>query len=190
MDKRLASAVSVGYTRGLECVLGRTGRTPAGTVGEKLGAQVGSSIEFMDFREYAPGDDLRRIDWAAYARSDRLMVRLYREEVTPHVDFLIDRSASMDLPNTPKAQATLGMAALLSGAAENTRWSRRVYALQANQGNQTNHGDSALAGFEIEGGDREPAGWAWPGFASETAASTTKKNTNGTRGTHDGKTAT
>ena len=163
MHEALREAVATGYARGLGCALGRTERTPAGTVGEKLGHRVGSSIEFMDFREYAPGDDLRRIDWAAYARSDRLMVRLYREEVTPHLDLLVDGSTSMDLPETPKGAATLGTAALLSGAAENTRWSRRAFVLDTAE-------TGALVGAELEGGDREPAGWNWPGFGGQAGA--------------------
>ena len=42
----------------------------------------------MDYREYQPGDDLRRLDWAASARSDKLIVKLYRQEVCPHLDHL------------------------------------------------------------------------------------------------------
>ena len=38
---------------------------------------TGESMEFMDHREYQPGDDLRRLDWAAYARSDKMIVKLY-----------------------------------------------------------------------------------------------------------------
>ena len=153
MDKARRAALQQGWTHGLGCTLGRPGRTPAGATGERLGHRVGSSIEFMDYRDYAPGDDLRRLDWAAYARSDRLMVRLHREEVTPHVDVLVDATDSMALADTPKQAATLGLTALLCGAAENTRWSRRVFALRA--------GDDAspLAGVEVAGGSGEPAGW-------------------------------
>lgn len=153
MADGLHEAVGAGWARGLGCTLGRPGLTPAGAAGERLGHRVGSSIEFMDFRAYAPGDDLRRLDWAAYARSDRLMVRLHREEVTPHVDLLVDATGSMALPGTDKQAATLGLTALLCGAAEHTRWSRRVYGLRA--------GDDAspLAGWEVPGGSGEPAGW-------------------------------
>ena len=71
-------------------------RTPLrGRAGERLGAGTGSSLEFQDYRSYAPGDDLRHVDWAAYARSELLAVRLYREEVAPRVDLVIDVSRSM-----------------------------------------------------------------------------------------------
>ena len=71
-------------------------RTPlGGRIGERLGADTGSSLEFQDYRPYAPGDDLRHVDWAAYARSELLAVRLYREEVAPRIDLVLDISRSM-----------------------------------------------------------------------------------------------
>jgi uncharacterized protein (DUF58 family) len=71
-------------------------RTPiGGRAGERLGAGTGSSLEFQDYRPYAPGDDLRHVDWAAYARSELLAVRLYREEVAPRIDLVLDNSRSM-----------------------------------------------------------------------------------------------
>ena len=71
-------------------------RTPiGGAVGERLGSGTGSSLEFQDYRPYAPGDDLRHVDWAAYARSEMLAVRLHREEVAPRIDLVLDASRSM-----------------------------------------------------------------------------------------------
>jgi len=66
-----------------------------GRAGERLGAGLGASLEFEDYRPYGPGDDLRHVDWAAYARTEVLAVRLYRDEVAPRVDMLIDNSRSM-----------------------------------------------------------------------------------------------
>jgi len=75
-----------------------------GPAGERMGSSTGASLEFMDHREYSPGDDLRHIDWRAYARSDKLELRLYREEISPWFDIVVDVSASMK--STPeKAQA-------------------------------------------------------------------------------------
>ncbi len=72
-------------------------RQPIGGVaGQQLGASVGSSLEFQDHRAYSPGDDPRHIDWAAFARTDQLTVRLYREEVSPRLEVLVDCSASMN----------------------------------------------------------------------------------------------
>jgi uncharacterized protein (DUF58 family) len=71
-------------------------RTPlGGLVGERLGSGSGSSLEFQDYRPYAPGDDLRHVDWAAYARSELLAIRLFREEVAPRIDLVLDISRSM-----------------------------------------------------------------------------------------------
>ena len=67
----------------------------AGRTGELLGRGTGSSLEFQEYREYVPGDDIRHVDWAAFARSDALMVRLYREEISPRTEILFDASTSM-----------------------------------------------------------------------------------------------
>lgn len=67
----------------------------AGTFGVREGRETGASVEIQDFREYVPGDDPRRIDWLSSARTDRLIVRLYREEVSPFFDLVVDTSASM-----------------------------------------------------------------------------------------------
>jgi hypothetical protein len=93
------------------------GRTASGSAGERLGTAAGTSIEFHDFRDYQPGDDIRRLDWAAYARSDRLTIRLYREEVQPRADIVSDLSSSMAAPDQKKALASLVLAGLLMEAA-------------------------------------------------------------------------
>ena len=62
---------------------------------ERRSRQMGSSLEFADYREYTPGDELRSIDWPAYGRLDRLFVKLYEQEQDLPVSFLLDASASM-----------------------------------------------------------------------------------------------
>jgi len=84
-----------GERAGMRYALSVPHNAPFGTTGSQMANRPGSSLEFMDHREYQPGDDLRRIDWSAFARSDRLTVKLYREEVCPHLDVLIDGSRSM-----------------------------------------------------------------------------------------------
>lgn len=66
-----------------------------GRLGSHRGTGVGSSQDFFDFRDYAPGDDLRHLDWRGYARTEKLRVRLYQEEVAPFVDVVVDTSASL-----------------------------------------------------------------------------------------------
>src|SRR5689334_11370251 len=68
-----------------------------GQPGNWLGAGVGSSIDFQDHRPYLPGDDPRYINWNAYARTGTYTMKLYREEVSPLVDLVLDVSASMFL---------------------------------------------------------------------------------------------
>jgi len=77
----------------------------SGALGEMMGSGTGNSLEFQDYREYVPGDDPRHIDWAALARSDQLMVRLYREDVAPFADILVDGSRSMDVDGPKGARA-------------------------------------------------------------------------------------
>ena len=56
-------------------------------------------MEFADYRRYTPGDDLRYLDWGIYARTDRLYVKLFREEVDLFAYVFIDASASMGYPS-------------------------------------------------------------------------------------------
>ncbi len=101
-------------------------RTPLrGRAGERLGAGTGASLEFQDYRTYAPGDDLRHVDWAAYARSEALSVRLHREEVAPRVDLTLDVSRSMAV-NEIKARAFAELSALLACACAATVADSRV----------------------------------------------------------------
>jgi uncharacterized protein (DUF58 family) len=55
----------------------------------------GSSVEFAEHKEYAPGDELRHVDWKTYGRTDRLYVKRYEEETELHALFVVDASASM-----------------------------------------------------------------------------------------------
>jgi uncharacterized protein (DUF58 family) len=56
----------------------------------------GFNIEFAEYREYTPGDDLRRLDWRVFARTDRHYIKQYEEESNVRVTFLVDASASMN----------------------------------------------------------------------------------------------
>lgn len=66
-----------------------------GQTGEFAGAGTGSSLDFQDHRLYVPGDDPRHINWQAYARTGSYSMKLYREEVRPVVDVILDVSSSM-----------------------------------------------------------------------------------------------
>jgi uncharacterized protein (DUF58 family) len=64
--------------------------------GERRSTKRGTSVEFADYRDYARGDDLRRVDWNVYARLERPYVKLFEEEEDLAVHVLLDGSASMD----------------------------------------------------------------------------------------------
>ena len=64
--------------------------------GERRSKRRGESVEFADFRNYVPGDDLRFLDWNVYARLDKLFLKMFLEEEDLHVSILFDTSKSMD----------------------------------------------------------------------------------------------
>src|SRR6266480_78904 len=57
---------------------------------------MGFSVDFAAYREYHPGDEIRRIDWNVYSRSDKLYVKLYEGETNTRVLILLDISGSMN----------------------------------------------------------------------------------------------
>jgi hypothetical protein len=146
MDDKARQLLLAGQQAGLRYALSVPRKVQMGLVGSQLGSRSGSSLEFMDHREYMPGDDLRSIDWNAYARSDKLSIKLYRDEVLPHLDLIIDGSRSMALDDTEKHAATLGLAALLTQAARNSNYSHQVWNIGA-------------ACQRIENGNLEPVLW-------------------------------
>ena len=76
--------------------LSMRGRAHGGAGGSRRSRQTGSSAEFSDYREYIPGDDIRRLDWNAFARFDKLFLKLFMEEQESQVTILLDASASME----------------------------------------------------------------------------------------------
>jgi uncharacterized protein (DUF58 family) len=72
-------------------------RVRAGAIkGERRSSRRGASVEFADYRNYTPGDDLRRLDWNIYARLERPFIKLFEEEEDLAVHVLVDGSQSMD----------------------------------------------------------------------------------------------
>jgi uncharacterized protein (DUF58 family) len=127
MDNPIAQFLIEGQQAGARYCLAAPRRSAQGTAGAQMGRLTGESMEFMDHREYQPGDDLRRLDWAAYARTDKMIVKLYRQEVCPHLDVLIDGSQSMALPDSQKPRAAVALAAALAAAAGNAGYTHRAY---------------------------------------------------------------
>ncbi len=69
--------------------------------GQHRSPQRGSSIEFAQHREYVPGDELRRVDWQIFARTDRLVVKEFVEETNFSCHLLVDASESMSFRSLP-----------------------------------------------------------------------------------------
>jgi len=72
--------------------------TARGASGSRRSRRLGDGLEFADHRFYAPGDDIRFIDWPYYARMERLLLRLFHERSEADVAILLDVSASMAPP--------------------------------------------------------------------------------------------
>lgn len=89
--------------------------------GDRRSKRAGGSVEFSDYRRYSWGDEVRRIDWYAYARFESLFLKLFVEEQDLAVHMLVDASASMrtgtpeKLPYALRVAAALGYVALAAG---------------------------------------------------------------------------
>lgn len=79
--------------------------------GGRKARSYGNTVEFADFREYFPGDDIRRIDWNVYARFEKYFIKLFTDERQMHNQIYIDCSASMACGKPEKAAAALKVAA-------------------------------------------------------------------------------
>jgi uncharacterized protein (DUF58 family) len=84
------------------------------SAGPRSSPRHGASVEFTDFRNYVTGDDFRRVDWKAFARLDRLFLRLYRAEELAVVTVFLDHSSSMHFGDPSKALTAGRLAAILS----------------------------------------------------------------------------
>lgn len=79
-----------------------SGRRVAGTLqGKRRSSRLGSSLEFADYRSYAPGDDIRRFDWGVYSRTGKPFVRQFMDEQELMLSLYVDCSASMDFGGAP-----------------------------------------------------------------------------------------
>jgi uncharacterized protein (DUF58 family) len=81
---------------------------------ERRSKRIGSGIEFADYRQYTPGDDIRQLDWNVYGRMGRLLLRLFEEEEDLSVYILLDCSASMGFGTPSKLNYAKQLAAALA----------------------------------------------------------------------------
>jgi uncharacterized protein (DUF58 family) len=104
-------------------------RARSGSGGEHVASRRGSSAEFLEHRPYAPGDDLRRMDWLAFARTGEPVLKLFRAEEDVVVRLVVDASASLEgdkLAYAKRLAAAVGYMALAS--------SERAQVLAASEG--------------------------------------------------------
>ncbi len=87
-------------------------RIDKGMSGARKSSAKGSSVEFSDFREYIPGDDIRRIDWNVYGRLDKLFIKQFMEEKEAFYHIFVDSSASMNFGEKKKSDMALKLAAV------------------------------------------------------------------------------
>lgn len=131
--------------------------------GQRRSKKSSRSPEFADFRPYAPGDDIRQIDWRAYGRLDRLMLRTYVAEEEAGVNVVIDASASMGIGEPPKWPTASRIGAAVAMLALNAM-DRAAVGVMGGGNGFTPHlrlggGTARLLGFL---GDIEPSGRAGP----------------------------
>lgn len=93
-------------------------RTPmiGNVAGKHKSPHRGSSVEFAEYRKYVAGDDTRRLDWKAYARSDRYYIKEFEADTNLRAYFVVDTSGSMAFSGKaePKIQYARRIAASLS----------------------------------------------------------------------------
>ncbi len=76
----------------------------------------GQSVEFAEHKEYAPGDDVRRIDWKAYGKFDKYYVKRFEQETNLRAYLVVDASGSMGYRGKPEALSKLEVASALAAS--------------------------------------------------------------------------
>lgn len=99
-----------------------------GAAGEFAGSGTGASMDFQDHRQYSPGDDPRHINWQAYARTGQYSMKLFREEIRPVVDLVLDASPSMFF-SPEKEKRTIELLVFLADSSLAEGASVRVHAV-------------------------------------------------------------
>lgn len=99
---RSAAGTLVPYAELLDALNGLTwpsaSRARAGDPGAHRSTRLGRSPEFTEYRAYRPGDDLRRLDWKLYGRTDRPFLRIADDHASLRTAIVVDASASMGFP--------------------------------------------------------------------------------------------
>ena len=105
-------------------------RLNGGRGGSRKSTAKGSSVEFSDFREYMPGDDIRRIDWNTYGRSGKLFIKLFMQEQEGMYTVVLDTSRSMKADMTEKYKLAARLAGMFGHLALQSQDRVRLVSVQ------------------------------------------------------------
>lgn len=143
---RMREALRAGFELGNRYELVVHHRGNRGLGGNHFRQRAGSSMEFLEHREYVPGDDLRHVDWSIMARRDQVVVKRFEQETTPVLDLVIDHSRSMNLAdwnsagqdsgNSAKGAAATKLLAAIYGAASSSHFHTRIWLAGSGIGQQ------------------------------------------------------
>ena len=144
-----------------------------GLNGTRFRRQAGSSMEFLEHRDYHPGDDLRHVDWSVMAKREMVYIKCYEQESTPVLDIVIDHSRSMCLRDmdedqkSTKGRSVLKLLGALYAAARSAHFHVKIWLAGSGVGPAESR--TAVQGgchlFPIPGG--HPGSWPIPDFSSE-----------------------
>ena len=98
--------------------------------GNRKSRTYGSSCEFADYRDYLAGDDITKIDWNAYARFEKLYMKLYLDERQLHTKIYVDASRSMAYGEGKKAEMAIKLAAAFAYLSVREMDKVSVYAIR------------------------------------------------------------
>jgi len=167
----MAALLDPPLLRRLEGLALRVRRSVSGQMGgERRSNARGRSVEFADFRSYSPGDDFRLIDWNAYARLDRFVLRLFVAEQELPLSIFVDLSGSMDWGRPNKAETAKRLAGAIAyvALAALDRVRLTVFAAGPTSGGAPYRGRRAVAdlfsrleSFPV-GGTTDYARLVWP----------------------------
>ena len=101
--------------------------------GNRKSKTYGSSCEFADYREYVPGDDVTKIDWNVFARTENLYQKLYLDERQMHTRIYVDVSRSMSYGKNNKVERALQLAAAFAYLSVHEMDKVSVYTIQEGQ---------------------------------------------------------
>jgi len=154
------------------------GRRHGRLSGVHASPRAGVSLEFSDYRAYAPGDDFRYIDWNVYGRLDRVLVKTFVHEADLPIYLLVDFSASMQVGTPSKAQYAAQFAAGMAylGLKETDRVGVYPFNDQLMQGLPPRHGMGQMGKIvrllrEAEPGGRTSINQAITDFMAQTRES-------------------